>query len=95
MARAYTDREIVAKYAVVLQARRNKMRLGEGEDDTMRTLSFDEVLEIVKELQDKFHSRPDQVRKRAVDDEQWNNLLTKKTAACRAPSSAPKAGSLR
>ena len=40
VARPFCDGEIVAKYAVVLQARRNKLGLGEGEEDTMEPLPY-------------------------------------------------------
>ena len=72
-ARPMTDGEVAAKYAVLLQARRNKLGLEEGDDDTMEPLDQDAVSEIVKELMTLFHARPDQRAKRAADEERWQD----------------------
>ena len=42
----YTDIEQVAKYAVVKQARRNKLERQEGEADPMTELTHEQVKEI-------------------------------------------------
>ena len=72
-ARPMTDGEVAAKYAVLLQARRNKLGLEEGDDDTMEPLDQDAVSEIVQELATLFHARPDQRKKRADDQERWED----------------------
>ena len=40
VARPFCDAEIVMKYAVALQARRNMLGLREGEEDTMEPLPY-------------------------------------------------------
>ena len=91
VARPICDREIVAKRAVVFQARRNKLGLEEGEDDTMQPLPYDSVHETLQELQQKFHSRPDQVQKRAADERARAGLLTKKGSGMQSPQKRAKA----
>ena len=76
-ARPQSDSEIAAKFAVLFQARRNKLGLQEGEDDTMEVLSWDVGQEILKELAQLFHARPDQRLKRAADEERWRNRQTR------------------
>ena len=72
-ARPMTDGEVAAKYAVLLQARRNKLGLEEGDDDTMEPLDQDRVTEIVMELSRVFQARPDQRRKRRDDQARWED----------------------
>ena len=50
-ARPQSDSEIAAKFAVLFQARRNKLGLREGEEDTMEVLSWDAVQDIMKDLE--------------------------------------------
>ncbi len=90
VARPFVDCEDVAKYAVVFQARRNKLGLEEGEEDNMAPLPYNAVHEILEELQEKFHARPDQVRKRAADENTWNGCLTKKGSGLQSPARRAK-----
>ena len=45
----WCNSETVAKYAEVVQARRNKLALREGEEVTMEPLPYDTVAEIIRE----------------------------------------------
>ena len=78
MATPFTDREIVAKYAVVFQARRNRLGLQDGEEDTLKPLPYETVQEIFQELQLVFNERSDQIQKRQEDEKAWNDPPTKK-----------------
>ena len=74
VAQKMTDEEVVAKYAVALDARRKKLGLEDGEEDSQKTLPWESVHEILEELREKFESREDQIRKRASDEERWRSM---------------------
>ena len=72
-ARPQSDSEIAAKFAVLFQARRNKLELREGEEDTMEVLSWEAVQDIMKELEQLFMARPDQRLRKQDDEQRWRN----------------------
>ena len=90
VARPFSDSEIVAKYAVVFQARRNQLGLKEGEEDPMVPLPYDTVQEILQDLQDLFNARPDQIQKRKEDQMAWGRFRTKKRSGMQSPTKRAK-----
>ena len=90
VAQPFCDREIVAKYAVVFQARRNRLGLKDGEDDTMEPLPYEMVQQILQDLQDLFNARPDQIRKRKEDQMAWGRFRTKKRSGMQSSTKRAK-----
>ena len=85
VARPFSDSEIVAKYAVVLQARRHQLGLKDGEEDPMVMLPYETVQAILQELQDLFNARSDQMEQRLLDEEAWEACLTRKESGMQSP----------
>ena len=56
----------------------------------MAPLPYEKVEEMLQELQRKFHSRPDQVQKRAADERARAGLLTKKGSGMQSPQKRAK-----
>ena len=87
VARPVTDLERVAKYAVLVQARRNfLLELQDGQDDPMRQLTHNEVSAILTKLKKTFLAREDQKQKRAMDQTRWDDRSSNREPPMQRPT---------